>query len=109
MANGDIFAGLDVSDVEKFRVGMQIEKVVVKAGDLLTFSKINKSSEGWFSQCNEIKGIIAEGTNQNPTLEEIESEIRQAILSAFNVKTRDEEEPIFDKIDFKFQKEDVLA
>ena len=104
MAKGDIFVGLDVSDVEKFRVGTQIAEV---GG--LTFSKINKSPEGWFSQCNEIEGIIAGNKNPNPTPAEIESEIREAILSAFNVKVKKEESQNESPYSFKFKHEKVLA
>jgi len=65
----------------------------------LTFGKIQKSEEGWFAQCNEIEGIIAGNSNPNPTNAEIESEIRQAIISAFNVKM--EETPV--ESPFKFE------
>lgn len=81
MNYGMIFAGFNVSEEEKFRVGTEITKV-----GSLTFDKIEKSAEGWFAQCKEIEGIIAGSTNPTPTNTEIESEIRQAIFSAFNVK-----------------------
>ncbi len=77
---GLLFAGLPVSDSERFRVGQEMEKV---GG--LTF-KVEISEGGWVAQCNEINGIIAGNKNTNPTDVEIESEIRQAILSAFGVK-----------------------
>lgn len=76
---GLLFAGLPVSDSERFRVGKEIEKV---GG--LTF-KVKIGADGWVAQCNEIDGIIAANANPNPTDAEIESEIRQAILSGFEV------------------------
>lgn len=103
MSKGQIFSGLNVSDVEKFRVGTQIAEV---GG--LTFSKINKSPEGWFTQCNEIEGIIAGNENPNPTTAEIESEIREAILSAFNVKVQTEESKE-SPYSFKFRHEKLPA
>lgn len=94
-----IFSGLQVSDGERFRVGQEIEKL---GG--LTFSKIHKSLDGWFTQCDQHEGILACGTNPNPTPSEIENEIRLAIISAFNVKvdnTSYEESPF--KFEFSFQ------
>ena len=78
--NAFIFAGLPISDDEKFRVGDEIKKL---GG--LTFT-VQTNEEGWYAQCNQAEGIIAASTNPNPTNSEIEAEIRQAILSAFNVK-----------------------
>ena len=77
---GLLFAGFNVSEEEKFRVGKEIEKL-----GSLTF-QIHKSDEGWFAQCNEVSGIIAGNANPNPTDAEIQAEIRQAIFSAFNVE-----------------------
>lgn len=99
MQIGLIFAGLNVSEEEKFRVGTEITKV---GG--LTFGKINKSPEGWFAQCKEIEGIIAGNANPNPTNAEIESEIRQAILASFNVKTED----LATKTPYRFEYDTVL-
>ncbi|MEK7185251.1 MAG: hypothetical protein AAB726_01385 [Patescibacteria group bacterium] len=76
-----IFGGLQVSDEERFRVGQEITKL---GG--LTFSEINKSKDGWFTKCDQLEGIIAGSKNPEPTSAEIEDEIRQAIISAFNVQ-----------------------
>jgi len=89
-----LFAGLTVSDGEQFRVGKEIEKV---GG--LTFPTIEKSENGWIAQCKEIPAIVAGNANPSPTNSEIESEIRQAILAAFDVKI--EEQSI--KSPFKFE------
>lgn len=93
-----IFAGLPVSEEERFRVGKEIEKV---GG--LTFGKIERSEDGWVAQCKEIPSIIAGNTNPKPTNTEIESEIRQAILAAFGVDVKMEEQQI--KSPFKFEYE----
>ncbi len=77
-----IFAGFIVSDAERFRIAKEIEKI---GG--LSF-KIKTSEEGWIAQCNEVDGIIAGSTNSKPTNTEIESEIRQAIISALNIKVQ---------------------
>jgi hypothetical protein len=70
----------DISMDERTRVTNEIEKI----GNL-TFA-VNKDEEGWTAQCNEVKGIIASNTNPNPSNDEIESQIRDAIFSAFNVQ-----------------------
>lgn len=80
----NIFAGFTVSEEERFRVGTEINKM---GG--ISFSKIEKTEEGWFAQCDQIDGIIAGNTNPTPTNSEIESEIRQAIFSAFNVRVEE--------------------
>ena len=80
-----LFAGYNVSDEERFRVGKEIEKV---GG--LTF-RFEKHEEGWSAQCNELDSIIVGNSNPNPTNTEIESEIRQAIFSAFDVQVLDGE------------------
>jgi len=70
----------DISLDERTRVIGEIQKI-----GKLTF-KINKHEEGWMAQCNEVSGIITGNTNPNPTKVEIESQIRDAIYAAFNVK-----------------------
>lgn len=89
-----IFSGPLVSEEERFRVAKEIKKV---GG--LTFGKVEKSNKGWVTECVEIPSIIAGNANPNPTNTEIESEIRQAILAAFDVKT--EEQNV--KSPFKFE------
>ncbi|MEK7186866.1 MAG: hypothetical protein AAB690_00525 [Patescibacteria group bacterium] len=76
-----IFAGLPISDEEKFRVGEEIKKL----GGLTFSVHINK--DGWYAQCNQVDGIMAANTNPGPTNAEIEAEIRQAIISAFNIES----------------------
>lgn len=84
-----IFGGnSNVSPEEKTRVINELEKL----GSILTF-KIYKNDDGWTAQCNEVSGIIAGGSNANPTNSEIESQIRESIFSAFNVENK--ESPFF--------------
>lgn len=70
----------DISLEERVRVTQEIEKI---GG--ITFS-VQKNAEGWVAQCREVKGIITGNTNPHPTSIEIESQIRDAIFAAFNVK-----------------------
>lgn len=70
----------DITLDEKVRVIRELEKI---GG--LSF-KINVDKEGWVATCKEIPGIIAANTNPNPSNEEIESQIRDAVFTAFDVK-----------------------
>ncbi len=70
----------DISLEERNRVIKELEKI-----GSLTF-KVEKTEEGWVAECNEIPGIIAGNTNPNPSSAEIESQVREAIYLAFNVK-----------------------
>ncbi len=66
-----------------------IEKMteqIAQLGGMLHFS-ISKDENGWSAQCNEVSGIITGGANPNPTDFEIESNIREAIFTAFHVQT----------------------
>ena len=65
---------------ERARVAAELEKI---GG--LTFN-LSKDENGWVAQCDEVAGIIAGGTNPNPSPNEMESEIRSAVFSAFNVR-----------------------
>jgi hypothetical protein len=51
----------------------------------LTFT-IHVDEGGWTAQCNEVDGIVAGNTNPNPSNAEIESQIREAVYAAFNVR-----------------------
>ena len=55
-------------------------------GGMLNFI-IEQTEGGWSAQCNEIPGIITGGSSPNPTSFEIEGQIRDAIYTAFHVKT----------------------
>jgi hypothetical protein len=71
---------LGISSNERTRVEKEIEKV---GG--LTF-KIHIEKDGWYAECKEVPGIIAANANSHPSSIEIESQIRDAIFAAFNVR-----------------------
>ena len=75
-----LFVGHDLSDEEKMRITLEIRKI----GNL-TFS-LYYDEDGWTAQCNEVSGILASGDNPKPSLDEIESEMRSAILAVFGAK-----------------------
>ena len=85
---------------ERARVTAELEKI---GG--LTFD-LRKDGEGWVAKCEEVSGIIAGGTNPNPSANEIESEIRSAIFAAFNVHETEPEKksPYFGIRDFNHGK-----
>jgi len=70
----------DISPEERDRVVAELEKI-----GSLTFA-ITIDEEGWSAQCAEVPGILAGGTNQKPTNAEIESQIRESIYAAFDVR-----------------------
>lgn len=70
----------DISLDERARVLAELEKI----GEL-TFA-ITANDDGWVAQCNEIPGILAGSTNPKPTNPEIESQIRESIYAAFDVR-----------------------
>lgn len=47
---------------------------------------IKTNEEGWLAQCEEISGIITGGSNPNPTQEDINLSIRDAVYSTFDIK-----------------------
>ena len=81
----------DISLDERARVIVELDKI----GSLSFDMTLNK--DGWTAQCKEVPGIIAGGTNQNPTESEIETLIRDAIYAAFDVKLekKDSKSPFF--------------
>lgn len=93
----------DISVDERDRVIAELEKI----GSLTFDFKVDE--EGWVSQCVEVPGIIAGGTNSAPTSNEVESEIRSAIYSAFDVKLTppDQKSPYFSIKDFAHQENGV--
>ena len=78
----------DISGDERLRVISELQKI-----GSLTF-KIYQDEEGWTAKCNEVPGIIAANTNPTPSNEEIESQIRDAVFTAFNVRFDKREESI---------------
>ena len=86
----------DISIGERLRVVKELDEI-----GSLTF-KIISNEEGWVAQCNEVTGIIAGGTTQNPSDQELESGIRQSIFAAFDVNYKEEE----DLVNFSYSRED---
>ena len=86
----------DISLDEKARVISELNKI---GG--LTF-KISKDEEGWVAKCNEIPAIIACNTNPSPTSDEIESLIRDAVFSAFNVRFEKKPDSIKSSLSFNY-------
>jgi len=76
----------DISLDERTRVIRELEKI-----GSLTF-KIQSDEEGWTAQCDEIPSIVTGNTNPSPTQNEIESQVRDAIFAAFNVKIQNSTE-----------------
>lgn len=70
----------DISFEEKVRVINEISKV-----GSLTFA-VEKNEDGWHAECVELSSIITGNTNPDPSNLEVESLIREAIFSAFNVR-----------------------
>lgn len=87
----------DISLDERARVIVELDKI----GSLNFEITINE--DGWTAQCKEVSGIIAGGTNTNPTDSEIETQIRDAIYAAFDVKIekKEKQSPYFTYTDFK--------
>ncbi len=71
-------------------------KQINEVGGMLHFS-INKESDGWSAQCDELPGIITGGTSVDPKDEEIESNIRAAIHAAFNLSSKVRSEEVISK------------
>ncbi|MCR4334246.1 MAG: hypothetical protein NUV47_00750 [Patescibacteria group bacterium] len=100
---GLIFEGdTNISPSERVRVENELRKI----GKMLTF-KFLKNENGWMAECNEIDGVIAGGTNTNPTDSEIKSQIRESIYAAFSVEI--EETPFFSFQEFKQQETPAIA
>lgn len=57
---------------------------IQKRGGLKFNIKIN-NGEGWVAECENLKGIITGGTNNNPTKAEIDNMIKDAIFTAFEI------------------------
>ena len=78
----------DIPFEEKVRVITEISKI-----GSLTFT-VEKNEDGWNTECVEVPSIITGNTNPNPSNPEIESLVREAIFSAFNVRFNNKAEPV---------------
>jgi len=70
----------NISLEERSRVISQLQKI-----GSLTFN-VETHEDGWLATCSEVEGLIAGNSNPKPSQVEIDSEIREAIYSAFDVK-----------------------
>lgn len=61
-----------------------MKKAIERVGGHLNFS-VKRHHNGWTAECQEMNGIITGGNTANPTDQEINDEIRDAIFSAFGV------------------------
>jgi len=57
-----------------------------KVGGVLRF-KVHKDADGWTAECVEIEGILTGGKNPNPSDDEINHNVQEAIRTTFNVET----------------------
>lgn len=65
----------------------RISEELKSLGGVLVFA-VEKGVDGWSAQCKQVPGIITGGSNPEPTEYEIQSQVRDAIYSAFHIETR---------------------
>jgi hypothetical protein len=63
---------------------MTAPEEIQKPGSVLHFT-IRRDTDGWSAQCSEVPGIIAGSRSINLDGSEIETQIRDAIHTAFHV------------------------
>ena len=68
---------------ENYRV-QNMKQAIEQVGGKLNFT-VQRHGDGWLAECMEIKGIITGGNNANPTDEEINNNIRDAVFSTFGI------------------------
>ena len=91
---GNIF-----SDGQRAKNAAAVEAMneeIRKVGDLLHFT-VTISDDGWTAECDEIEGIVTGGKSQSPSDDEIKANIQEAIHTAFNVETVQEEKKILNR------------
>ncbi len=66
----------------------KMHKHIGKVGKkgMLHFIVRNLGKDGWMAQCEEISGIITGGPSSNPTQDEINVSVRDAVYSAFGIR-----------------------
>jgi hypothetical protein len=77
------FFNFPIEAEHNYRV-QNMRNEIQRMGGSLRF-KIQKNSEGWIAECENLKGIITGGTNPKATDEEINSQIKDAIFTAFGI------------------------
>ena len=87
MKNEKIIPIFEGKDAQDYRAIQNMTNQLKDMGGMLHFA-IHKNEDGWTASCNEVEGIVTGGLNSNPSNFEIESQIREAIYTAFDIKTR---------------------
>ena len=59
-----------------------MKAAIEQVGGKLTFT-VRRYTDGWTAECKEMGGIVTGGTESNPTEQEINDNIRDAIFTAF--------------------------
>lgn len=86
---------------EDSRAKEAMNEEIRKVGGLLHFN-IYADASGWHAECVEIEGIITGGQSSNPNDEEIQTNIREAIHTAFHITHfAQEEKPILNANEFQ--------
>ena len=85
---------------ENSRAVEAMNEEIRKVGGLLHFN-IQSDASGWHAECVEIDGLITGGRNPRPTEDEIQTNIREAIHTAFHITTEQDEKPIQNTNDFQ--------
>ncbi len=62
----------------------KLRGVFNKFGGQLTF-RVTRDEESWLAECNEIPGLFTGAPNAEPSNDEIDSMVKDAIFSAFGV------------------------
>ena len=66
-----------------FRVQAMLSDIQRLGGSLKFIVK--KTNEGWLAECENLKGIITGGANSLPTEKEMNSQIKDAVFTAFGI------------------------
>ena len=82
---GMVFDGSHRAD--NYKDVERMQKQLQELGGMLHFSII-KDKDGWMARCSEVDGLITGGSNIDPGNFEVESRIRDAIYTAFHMKTK---------------------
>lgn len=86
---------------EDSRAKEVMSEEIRKVGGLLHFN-IQADADGWHAECIEIDGLITGGQNPHPTDNEIQTNIREAIHTAFHITSAEQEEkPILNANEFQ--------
>lgn len=71
-------------DPENDRRVQAMKAEIEKVGGRLNFT-VQRHENGWTAECKEIKGVVSGGTERNPTEQEINNTIRDAVFTTFGI------------------------